>query len=56
MENDKYAWYPTTKAALEAVVSQPQNLLYFHDGAAEEKLGFVLRMEVSTKTRSGTII
>ena len=57
VENDKDAWYPTTKAALEAVVSQPQNLLYFHDSAAKGKLGLVaLRMDDSTKTRSGMII
>ena len=54
VENDYSAWYPTTKAALEAVVSQPQNLLYFHDSAAKGERELVaLRMDDSTKTRSG---
>ena len=57
MENDNSAWYPTTKAALEAVVSQPRNLLYFHDSAAKGERELVaLRMDDSTKTRSGMMI
>ena len=56
IKDDINAWYPTTKDALEAVASQPQNLLYFHDSVAKAKgnQGLVaLRMDDSTKTRSG---
>ena len=54
IKDDMNAWYPTTKDALEAVASQPQNLLYFHDSAAKGNQGLVaLRMDDSTKTRSG---
>ena len=57
VENENGAWYPTTKAALEAVVARPQNLLYFHDSAAKGNQGLVaLRMDDSTKTRSGMVI
>ena len=56
VKKEEDAWYPTTKAALEAVVSQPQTYLYFHDSAAKGKQGLVaLRMDDSTKTRSGMI-
>ena len=31
VRDDPEAWFPTTKTALQTVLSQPESLLYFHD-------------------------